>query len=130
MSLGSSPKKHMKQKKAFTASLDRDIKEFRKHLRKGPRGCRAAGHSLLNVGFAAGAAFSEMKGVSRKSSSAKKPTGKAVSRALKALAAFDKVCMPKAKGFKKMSKAEAAKIDKMMKKAAAGKLKGVKVKKF
>jgi hypothetical protein len=95
MSLGSSPKKHLKQKKAYAASLDRDIKVFRKALRKGPRGCRAAGHALLNVGFAAGAAFSEMRGVSRKSSIAKKPTGAAVSRAMKALSAFDKVCMRK-----------------------------------
>ena len=96
MAFGSTPKKHLKQKKAFAASLERDIKEFRKHLRKGPRGCRAAGHSLLNVGFAAGAGFAEMKGVSRKSSTAR-PSGVAVSRARKALAAFDKVCMPKAK---------------------------------
>lgn len=97
--LGSSPKKHLSQKKAFAASLDRDIKVFRKHLRKAaksPKACRAAGHALLNVGFAAGAGFSEMKGVSRKSSTAK-PSGVAVERARKALAAFDKVCMKKAK---------------------------------
>jgi hypothetical protein len=101
--LGSTPKRHLKQKKAYAASLDRDIKVFRKELRKGPRGCRTAGHALMNVGFAAGAAFSEMKGVSRKSSIAKKPTGAAVSRAMKALAAFDKACIMKKKPAKKKS---------------------------
>ena len=98
MSLGSSPKKHLAQKKMYASALDRDIKMFRKELRKAaksPKACRAAGRALLNVGFAAGAGFAEMKGVSRKASGGK-PSGKAHSRAMKALAAFDKVCMKKA----------------------------------
>lgn len=100
MSLGSSPKKHLAQKKMYNAALDRDIKVFRKALRKGPRGCRAAGRALLDVGFAAGASFSEMKGVSRKSSGGK-PSGKAHARAMKALSAFDKVCLPHMKKARK-----------------------------
>jgi hypothetical protein len=101
--LGSSPKKHLAQKKMYAAALDRDIKMFRKELmkaKKSPKNCRVAGRALLNVGFAAGASFSEMKGVSRKASGGR-PTGAAVSRMKKALSAFDKVCIMKKKPAKK-----------------------------
>jgi len=105
MAFGSSPKKHLKQKKMYAAALDRDIKVFRKELKKAvksPKACRAAGRALLNVGFAAGAGFAEMKGVSRKASGGK-PSGAANARAMKALASFDRVCMKKAKPAKKKS---------------------------
>ena len=96
--LGSSPKKHRAQKRAFVASLGKHIRVFRKELKKArtsKRHCRAAGRALLNVGFASGAAFSEMRGASRKSSLSKRVSGAAHNRAMKALSAFDKVCMAK-----------------------------------
>lgn len=100
MALGSSPKKHRTNRKAFKVSLTRDIKIFRKELKKAkasPKHCRAAGRALLNVGFAAGGAYSEMRGIYGKTVSEKKAHGAAHSRAMKALASFDRVCMKHAK---------------------------------
>lgn len=101
MALGSSPKRHRRNKRSFVASMTRDMKVFRKVLkkaRKNKKFCRAAARSLLNVGFAAGGAYAETRGASRKGVVEKKVHGVQVERARSALRMFDKVCgLPAAK---------------------------------
>jgi hypothetical protein len=87
-------------RKAFGASLERDIKLFRKELKKAkknPGHCKVAGRALLNVGFAAGGAYAEMRGIYRKKVTERRVHGAAHARTMKALSAFDKVCMRKKK---------------------------------
>lgn len=98
--LGSSPKRHLQNKKAAAARQKIATRAFHKAIRKAkksPRACRAAGRALADVAWAAGIGFAEMKGARRKKISVRKATGMAHAGLSRALKTYQKVCGPKRK---------------------------------
>lgn len=130
MALGFAPSKHRSRARSYNASTAMTLKSFRKAIAKG--NCPGARSMLVEASITAGAAYAEDYSIGRKKqkSISAHPAIKAVRVAKKLMSAACKVSAKKGGSFKKMSKAEAASIDKLMKKAAKGKIKGVKVRKF
>ena len=128
MALGFTPSKHRRRAKSYEASTAIGLKSFKKALAKG--NCAGARSMLIEAALTAGIAYAEDHDIGRKKqrSISAHPSVKAVREAKKLMGAACKVsARKKAAGFKKMSKAEAKKLDAFIKKAAKGKVKGVKV---
>ena len=129
MALGYSPSQHRKRAKNYADSTLLTLKSFKKAIESG--NCVAARGSLVEASITAGAAYAEDFDVGRrkKRSISSHPSIKAVRAAKNVMI---KACpMKKAKKssatFKKMSMAEAKKIDALIKAAKAGRIKGAKV---
>lgn len=109
--LGSSVKMHRADKAAAMRGIEREMKAFRKELkkaRKSPSNCKVAARQLSEVFYQAGIAFASMRGAGRKTVVTKRASGAGVKRAVKARQSFDKACLS-VKAHKKAVKKAAGK---------------------